>query len=194
MAQIRTFIAVRLSSEIRRSLAEAARRLATSGADVKWVPEDNFHITLKFLGNVESLQMDAVVSACGSAVVGVSKFGVTLAGVGAFPKPSRPSVVWVGMVQGGDELARIAERIDSMLEPLGFPREARPFSPHITLGRVRSPKSLDRLKEAIESLRDAPVGEFRVESIAVIKSELRPQGSFYSALAEFVLTEGALDR
>jgi len=183
MDKARTFIAVPISAEVRRRLAEVEEELRASGADVKWVPEENLHITLKFLGYVEPERLEAVIRAVESAIDGAAAFDVSLSGVGAFPKPSRPSVVWVGVTTGGEELKALAERIEVALERIGFGREQRPFSAHITAGRVRSPKNLGRLHETIERLREEPAGSFRAESIAVMKSDLRPTGPIYTEIA-----------
>jgi 2'-5' RNA ligase len=185
--KIRTFIAVRIPADVRRRLAEVEAELKASGADVKWVPEENFHVTLKFLGYMEPDRLDVVKKAVESAIEGIGAFGVTLSGVGAFPKPSRPSVVWVGIGAGANELKALAEKAESALERAGFAREERPFSPHITIGRVKTPGSLDRLRDAIEGLREEYVGAFEVESVAVMKSDLRPTGPIYTQQAEFLL-------
>ncbi|HUV04612.1 MAG TPA: RNA 2',3'-cyclic phosphodiesterase [Armatimonadota bacterium] len=184
MDKIRTFIAVPIPAEARRRLAEIEEELKTSGADVKWVREENFHVTLKFLAYVEPDCLDRVIRAVESAVKGTAAFDVSLSGVGAFPKASRPSVIWVGIATGAQELKALAERIESATERIGFGREQRPFSAHITAGRARSPKNLDRLREIIERLREEPVGSFRAENVAVMKSELRPTGPIYTGIAD----------
>jgi 2'-5' RNA ligase len=184
MDKIRTFIAVELPAVTRRRLAEVEKKLMASGADVKWVPEQNFHVTLKFLGYVEPHRVDPVMAATKAAIADVRPFDVTLFGAGAFPKPARPSVIWVGVTQGAEELKDLAERVESAMESVGFAREARAFSSHITVGRVRAPKNLDRLKELIEELREEPVDTFRVGGVAVMKSDLRPTGPIYTPLAE----------
>ena len=183
MDKVRTFIAALIPAEVRRRLAEVEEKLRASGADVKWVPEENFHITLKFLGYVEPERLEAVVRAAESAIKGLSPFDVSLSGVGAFPKPSRPSVVWIGITEGGEELKALAERIEAAMERIGFGCEQRPFSPHITAGRVKSPGKLDRLREIIERLREEHVGSFRAESVAVMRSDLRPTGPIYTEIA-----------
>lgn len=187
MEQLRLFIAVEIPAEIRKRLAEIEKQLMASVADVKWVPEGNLHITVKFLGSVDSDRVQAISSAVESAVNGSSAFNVALTGVGAFPNIRRPSVVWVGITSGGDELKAVAEKIDSAMEPLGFAREARPFSPHITVGRTRSPKNTDRLCELIERLREEDAGAFRVGAVSVVKSDLRPTGPIYTRIADLRL-------
>lgn len=182
MDKIRTFVAVRLPAEIRRRLMLVEKRLMQSGADVKWVPEENFHITLKFLGDVEQNRLSAVKDAVGRAVEGASAFDLSLAGVGAFGRPLR--VVWVGIASGKDELKSLAKRVEDELAGIGFPAEDRPFSAHITLGRVRSPRGIEKLSACIESLNDEPVGDVHVDGASVMKSELRREGPAYTPIAD----------
>ncbi len=182
MEKIRTFIAVRLPAEVRRRLMQIEKRLMQSGADVKWAPEENFHITLKFLGDVEQARIPAVEEAVRRAVSGLDAFDLTLAGVGAFGRPLR--VVWVGITSGSGELKSLAGRVEDALAEVGFPKEDRPFSAHVTLGRVRSPRGVERLRECIESLKNEPAGDVHVAGVTVMKSELRREGSTYTPIAD----------
>ena len=184
MDKLRLFVAIEIPAEVRRQLAEIEKQLLASGADVKWVPETNFHITLKFLGNVDADRVDPVSKAVESAVKDAAPFETSFAGVGAFPNLRRPNVVWVGMTSGGAEMQSLAERVDKALEKLGFAREERPFSAHVTVGRSRTGRNAEKLTELIETLRDAEAGSFRVESVAVMKSELRPAGPVYTQIAD----------
>lgn len=187
MEKVRTFIAIRLLEKTRHRLGKVGKKLLASGVDVKWVPEGNFHITLKFLGDVESDRIKEIAASVESAIEGIARFDVSMRGVGAFPRISRPSVIWVGIDSGGEELKLLAERVESALEQLGFTREDRPFSPHITIGRVKSPKGLEKLRAAIEDMCGENVDSFTVHSVAVMKSDLRPSGPIYTAVAEFEL-------
>lgn len=187
MDKIRTFIAVRLPAATRRRLAELEERLVHAGTNVKWVSEENLHITLRFLGYVERERMKAIYEAVEDAVVCVRAFDITLSGVGAFPKPSRPNVVWAGVTSGRDELGALAERVEEALARIGFAPEPRKFSAHVTLGRVKSATGSDDLREAIEGLRHEPVDSVKVTDVAVMKSELYRAGPVYSALKEFGL-------
>jgi len=182
MDKVRTFIAILLPAAVRRRLAEIEGQLKTSGADVKWVAEENLHITLKFLGCVEPDRLGEVIKAIGSAVEGVNSFDAALSGIGAFPKVSRPSVVWAGVTIGCEELKALAERVEDAMERIGFAREARIFSLHVTLGRLRLPGKPDRLPEIIERLHAEEAGTFRVESVAVMRSDLRPTGPIYTEI------------
>jgi len=185
MERVRLFVAVRMPGEIRRRVAEIERQLMASGADVKWVSEENLHITMKFLGYVEEDRLDAVCRAVESAVAGMSVFDVALSGVEAFPNPRRPSVIWVGVASGGEELAALAERIESALERIGFARDDRPFSPHVTVGRVKSPAlGMEKLREAMDRFKESPAGSFGAEGVTVMRSDLRPTGPIYTHISE----------
>ena len=184
MDKLRLFIAIEIPAEVRRRLAEIEKELMASDADVKWVPEGNFHATLKFLGYVDEDRVEQVSRAVESAAKDSSAFEAALSGVGAFPNPRRPSVVWVGITSGVEEMKALAAKVEDALEPLGFAREERPFSAHITLGRTRSPRNADKLREIIERLREENAGRFEVEGVALMKSDLRPTGPVYSQIAD----------
>lgn len=192
MDKIRSFVAIPIPAEIRRRLVEVENDLMPARAGVKWVSEDNFHVTLKFLGYVEPERLEAVARGVEAAVRGIGPFEVELAGVGAFPKITRPSVVWVGVTRGAQEMISLADRVDGEMAKIGFERETRPFSPHITLGRVKSPKdrggppeNLDRLRELIERHQAREVGSFGVEQVNIMRSELRITGPIYTAISDF---------
>ena len=183
MEKFRAFIAVSIPTDVCRRLAEIEKQLSASGADVKWVAEGNFHVTMKFLGDVDSNRIEELTEAICSAVQDMPPFEVALSGVGAFPNTRQPNVVWVGTSTGGDELKAIVERLDSSLECLGFAKEAKPFSPHITVGRTKTPRNFGQLREAIERLNDIQAGSFLVEEVALMKSDLRPSGQVYTKIA-----------
>lgn len=181
--RIRTFIAVNLTDELRAQAAAIQQELRAAAPSVKWVDPASMHFTLKFLGAVEAGLMDQVIAANAAAVDGQAEFELTLHGAGAFPRPGSARVVWVGVTAGAEQMAELARRIEEAMTPLGFPPEKRPFSAHMTLGRVKVPPG-PGLREAIERLREAPVGTMLATSVAVMKSDLTPQGAIYTRLAE----------
>jgi len=188
---IRTFVAVELDTAARRAVEQVLERLRVTGADVRWVPPESLHLTLKFLGNMSVQRVSEVEVALTESLSGqVRGFEFSLAGVGTFPSPASPRVVWVGVAAGAEELAVLADRVERTLEPLGFPREKRPFRPHLTLGRCRSTRGLDGLKRAIaaESSFSGPL--VRVRRVVLFSSDLRPTGAVYRPLATFPLVEG----
>ena len=160
-----------------------------SGADVKWVTAENFHITIKFLGNVEEDRLEAISKAMRSVAEETAPFDTHLSGTGAFPRIARPNVIWIGISAGADRFNKLAGRLDEALQELGFPREERGFSPHMTLGRSRSPRGAEQLRRSIEQMREEDAGSFRVESIALMKSEFRQNGPIYTPITDMRLRE-----
>ncbi len=157
--------------------------------DVAWVAPDNVHLTLKFLGGVEAARLDAVAGALAGAVAGCRPFDLTVRGLGAFPTPARPRVLWAGADEGAALAATLARRVDDALVALGFPAESRAFSAHVTLGRVRAPRSNPRLVEALAG--GAAFGRQRVDRLALMRSELSPRGARYTELAAVPLVAGS---
>ena len=183
----RAFIAIELPPPLRRSLWEIERSLQSRPSrSIKWVPEGNLHLTLKFLGDVPLSQVPDIAGVVERAAASTHPLHLGIAGVGAFPSQLRPRVLWAGL--GGDiePLASLASKIDAALVGLGFPRETRPFTPHLTMARVspEAPAEETRsISDAVASLR-LPVGlEFVADSVSLMKSVLRPEGASYSRLA-----------
>lgn len=185
---IRTFIAVLISNDLKRKIAVVQEDFKKVAPEVKWVEEDNFHITVKFLGDVNSDRLKDVTLAVSQSVADLTPFEAEIGGFGAFPNARRPRVVWAGIETGQDELKALAERVENALETLGFPKEDRPFSAHVTIGRVRDERRVGGLTRALEDAETGRQGSIRVESVAIMKSELRRNGPIYSALAEVPLT------
>jgi 2'-5' RNA ligase len=154
------------------------------------VDTDNFHITLKFLGDVEDQRAEEIGASLGAAVADIDAFDIALRGLGAFPTPLRPRVIWAGVDAGERWLAAIANAVERSLAPLGFPAEARGFSAHVTLGRVREPRRDPALTEALARAVDVELGSARVDHVVLMRSQLSPRGARYSALAVVPLAVG----
>jgi 2'-5' RNA ligase len=187
--KIRTFIAIPLPAVQREAIGNLVDRLRRTRADVRWVRGENVHITLKFLGPVDESRIATVEKAVREAVSGVDSFPAVLSGTGMFPGPHRPRVLWVGISEGGETLSLLAARVDRSLEALGFEKERRPYSPHITIGRVRSGKGVPACVEAMEA-EEFDAGGFPVDEIRIMRSDLRPQGSVYTILRRIPLSQG----
>jgi len=182
--RVRTFVAVEMSEAVRAAAAKVIRQLAKCGATVKWVEPENMHLTLKFLGDVGTLEIPDVCRAVEDAVAEVPGFTFDVAGVGAFPKIERPRTIWLGVTQGADELAALQKQIEKGLKKLGYPPENRRFSPHLTVGRVKhAGPELVELSEVIKSLGDQSVGTTAVDEVTVFSSELTREGPVYQALS-----------
>lgn len=135
---VRAFIAIEISGGVRASARKAIKPLKAAFPDVKWVDDENFHVTLKFLGpNVPTTELHRLIEAVERACRNFEQFDLIFEGLGAFPNPSNPRTIWIGVTDGVDELRRLAKRVDEELEALGYPVESREFSPHLTVGRTR---------------------------------------------------------
>lgn len=191
--QIRTFIAIELNDTHRRALGEAQAQLKRdpAGRNVRWVPPENIHVTLKFLGGVDAGKIPAVERAVAEACVGIQPFTLTMEGVGAFPNLKRPRVVWIGIGGAIETVEQLANKIETACEALGFAREERPFSPHLTLGRVKRearPSDWQAIGAMIQNAQVGKLGEIQVASVSVMKSDLRPSGSVYTQLVQVSLS------
>jgi 2'-5' RNA ligase len=180
---VRAFVAIELSDEVRESLRAAQDRLRMSTARLNLVDPALAHITLKFLGEVEEERIGAVKDALRG--VRGRAYALTVGGVGG-NNPRRPRVVWCAVDDGG-ETVRLAERVEKALGPLGFPRETRAFTPHVTLARV---KDFDpSLLEAVRDRAATGMGTCTIDHIALKKSTLTPKGPVYETLLEVPLGE-----
>jgi 2'-5' RNA ligase len=191
LAQIRSFIAVSLSREVKGELAGLQAKLKNPPKPwVKWVDPESIHITLKFLGDTPFDKIEAVKAAMAGAVQGLSPFKLKAGGLGVFPNPARAQVIWVGLTGDTTKLAELQQRLEKKLETNGFPAENRKFSAHLTLGRLRRealPEQQQEIGRLAESTECCLNSEISVESICLMKSQLTPQGPIYTSLAEVPL-------
>jgi 2'-5' RNA ligase len=184
MTRLRTFIAVDIGKSIRNRVVALQEALARSGTDVKWVEQENLHVTMLFLGEVDERQVPSVCRVVAECTAQHPTFTMQVATAGCFPNPRRPRVLWVGIGQGTQELCTLHDAMEPPLLELGcYRREDRPYSPHITLGRVKSDRPTDRLAAALAKQAGWQGGEVEVQEILVMSSELRPQGPVYTVLS-----------
>lgn len=180
---MRLFVAIPLDDELRDAVATVQRSIVRTwpGADraVKWVEPENFHFTLKFLGEVAEEDLPAVERAVRAAAVG-GPFEIAVERVGVFPNLQNPRVLWIGVQEGADRLRVLAQRVEDALVPVGFAREGRPFAPHLTIGRVREGRDVRGLGPALAAVRDAKIGRQRVGLVVVMESRLGPRGPSYT--------------
>lgn len=189
---VRSFLAIPIDPGPVRLLTPALERLRSTGADVKWVDLRTLHVTLKFLGDVDAARRERVMEHLRALAGGTPCMTGRIHTVGAFPGLRSPRVVWAGMSFVPDAMHTLVSRLETELEALGFARERRPFSGHVTLGRTRSPRGQKALTAALEALAASDFGSQPVDRIVYFRSELFPAGPVYTPLAEFALASKEL--
>jgi 2'-5' RNA ligase len=157
-------------------------RLRPVAAGIAWVAADNLHVTLKFLGEVEDGRVDPVLEALRAAVAASEPFDLDVRGLGAFPSPGRPRVLWAGIDRGAQALAAVAGRVEAALTRLGFAPEGRPFAAHVTLGRVREPRRDPALAAALVAGARRDFGTVRADCITLVRSQLSPRGARHTVV------------
>ena len=178
---MRTFLAVEMPEALRKQIADFIQAHAKPELPIKWVRFENLHITLKFLGEIDEATKQKILPVIEDVAKRHSPFTVQLEGLGCFPGPRKPRVLWVGVKQGRENLQEIATRLEEALTRFGFKEEKR-FHAHLTIGRIkRSCKVDDILAEAITS------EPFTADSITFFKSILKPEGPTYEGLRRFAL-------
>lgn len=186
MEQIRSFIAIELPHEVKSALAELQAGLqADKQPSVKWVDPYSIHLTLKFLGDIAAAKISDITSTIEEASREIAPFSLEVKGLGVFPNFKRVRVVWVGV--GGDtsRLKLLQQRIESNLVPFGFARESRPFTPHLTLARVReriAPTEQQSFGQLIAGASFETAHQFTVDSINLMHSQLTREGAIYRQL------------
>lgn len=186
MEQIRSFIAIELPRNLKTAISRLQEQLKTgSTAPVRWVNPDNTHLTLKFLGDIDTAVVDDITKALGEAARGVPSILLGAEGLGAFPNNNRVQVVWVGLTGELDKLQKLQQRIDKELTPLGFPPEKRAFSPHLTIARIRDRATANDRQDMgrlVENTEFESGASFLVETVDLMKSQLTREGPIYSKL------------
>jgi len=185
---IRAFIAVEFAARTREALGGVTRRLAQAGPErtVSWVKPDLMHLTLKFLGETPTEALPKIVAALDGLAKEQIAFEVQTSGLGCFPNLKKPRVIWMGFESDGmSRLSELNRAVEGAIAPLGFPTETRPFSPHLTLGRVRKDAGAEqaaRVGAAVRALADVPILNDSIGAVVLIKSELRSGGPLYTIL------------
>jgi len=190
--QVRSFIAIELPQEIKSELAHLQERLkrACGYCPAKWVTIESIHLTLNFLGDIPFSRLDDIKNAVAQAAAASDIFELGLDGLGAFPNLERPHIVWLGLNGNVEKLSKIQKRLEQLLAGLGFSPEIRPFSPHLTLARVRDDASAadkKRLGQVISSTTCKTDCLIPVRQVSLIKSQLTPAGSIYTVLSSATL-------
>ncbi|HLS89020.1 MAG TPA: RNA 2',3'-cyclic phosphodiesterase [Sphingobacteriaceae bacterium] len=186
MTAVRTFAALPISPEAAQALAGVRARWGRDLPMVRWVAPANYHITLQFFGDVEQPVLAELRSALGESLAGAAAFTVELAGLGAFPSPAAPRVLWAGCRQGSRELADLARRVAEAGASVGLSLQDRRFHPHVTLARLRrpQPEAWTRLAAAAEQVW----GRWPAAQVNLYSSRLTPQGPIYKIIDRWPLS------
>lgn len=175
---MRAFIGIPIADELKPRILEIRSGLERAAADVKWEKPEHYHLTLKFLGEIkEADRLRGLLRA-----IAMPPFELEFSGVGKFPR-----VVWIGVKGEVERLGDLAAACEKAALEIGVEKEARPYAAHLTLGRVKSSKNLDRLWKAVKAKAEEPVGKRRVEEFALYESTLTPKGSIYEIVDRFPL-------
>jgi len=184
MGRLRTFIALDLGKALRERLVSLQNNLAKSIAGVKWVEPENLHVTLLFLGEVDERELPALCKAVEQAADSLPAFAITVGGAGCFPNPRRPHVLWAGLAAGAQEVCALHDALEPPLLELGcYRREDRKYTPHVTLGRLRSESAPSGFAAALAKFETWEAGDTTVREVHVMSSQLTSQGPSYTVLS-----------
>ena len=198
MDAIRAFIAIELQPMLRAALDEVTQNIqeacVVSGGEaarkaVRWVSASNIHLTLKFLGEISTANVESLARMLKAEAARHAPFHVEVTGLGAFPNVRRPRVIWVGS-EAPPNLALLQRAIEAETRALGYPAEDRPFSPHLTLGRISqnaTPRDASAVAQALGKIEIRHLGCIPVEKVHLFQSDLRPNGAVYTSLYAFPL-------
>ena len=186
MSLLRAFIAVEIPSGIHQAIEVQTTpiRTALNTLLVRWVPSENIHLTLKFLGDVSPANVELLEQMLSVEVCQHRAFEIGFGGLGAFPSPKRPRVIWIG-IQAPAGLEALQHGIEAATATLGYPDEERPFSPHLTIGRVKqnvSSGDMQKIRTALEKTEVGMLGRTKVSAVHLFKSDLKPTGAVYTRL------------
>jgi len=178
---IRAFIAIEISPEIKRAASGIQTDLKSKyKISASWARPEGMHLTLKFLGDTPSNQIEPLTQALSKNIKGVNPFEMTLSKPGAFGGRN-PKVLWLGM-EAPMDLFVLQKKIDTVVSQFGFSKENRPFHPHLTLARIKDPSGTAEMLNYMKTLKPEAL-KFSVDHIVFFRSDLKPQGAEYTELA-----------
>lgn len=184
--KIRSFLALDPPEEVLREITAVQNRLRKLiEGDIRWVRPEGIHLTFKFFGDVSADDVANIATIVEKVVEGERPFSLAIGGAGVFPDPHRPRVLWLGMNGDVERLLVFQKGLDQALLQIGFPREERPFRPHLTLGRIKTSKGLIGLARALETGEEYTAGRFIASGLSLMQSELTPRGAIYTRFKWF---------
>jgi 2'-5' RNA ligase len=182
---IRSFLAIELDEELVPKILDVQKEFKKTNANIKYVPSQNMHFTLKFFGNIDLDMVEDISSAVEKVIKNYSSFDLNIKNCGCFPNKKVIKVLWLGLEEGSP-IKDLQKDLDNEFRKLGFKKEKN-FISHLTIGRVKSPKNKKEIREAIEKLENIEIGQMSVSKICLKKSTLTPQGPIYEDIKVFEL-------
>ncbi|QEG02494.1 2'-5'-RNA ligase [Stieleria maiorica] len=184
MQTIRSFISIPVPPAVTAAAGKIMKRLKPLDSGFKWVPIDNFHLTLKFLGEVDNVEIPDVCKAIRRVTDPIEPFELRFAGTGGFPNAEKPRILYVGVDDPTGNLVRLVAGLEKQLAELGFKPEPRDYTPHLTLGRTRSNsrRAGEELVAAMSDLADTQLGEMVVDEVHLMASFLDKAGPTYQVM------------
>ena len=182
---IRTFLAIDLPEEIKVQIENVQTRLKATVKGIKWTRPEGIHLTLKFFGNISENEIADIFRVVDKNTVDIRPLSLKVLTLGTFPNLKRPRVLWLGIGGSVEKLFDLQKEIEKDLESIGFQRENRAFSAHLTLGRIKSPKNVSGLSEIMTNEKHYDAGSFCAGGLTLLQSDLTPQGAIYTKLAYF---------
>lgn len=186
----RLFVAVEIESALHDELAKVQNELKRLNLDIRWVATKNIHLTLRFLGEIEETRIDTIKKALNETASKYPVAEINLEELGAFPTANNPRVIWIGCKEKGNILTRFYTDLEQKLQAAGLAKDDHPFSPHLTLGRVKSRLRMDLLKTYLEQKKDIRLGTQKVPFLTLFQSTLMQTGPIYTSIAKFNLKGG----
>lgn len=189
LEQIRSFIAFDIiNPSVLNRISSIQTQLKELNADLKIVNPQNIHVTIRFLGNINSTMVEEIYETLRSTEF--EPFTIQLNGLGIFPNLNYPRVIWVGIKQGADQLKKIFSQLEPKIQALGFPKDPYGFSPHLTIARVKTGKNKQTLAEFVTKKTDFDLGTIKADCLRLKRSQLSPKGPTYSTLREHCPQKG----
>ncbi len=192
MSLLRAFIAIAIPPEIKQAISHHTASLRKgTGRVMRWVDVNNIHLTLKFLGEVSASNLEHLTQSLRAECAQTAPLTVSVENLGCFPNPRQPRVLWVGLL-APPELTHLQRKVEAIAARLGYPPDEKPFSPHLTIARVReqaTSEEIQTLRSLLEQKTISHLGTFTIDEIHLYKSDLKPQGPVYTRLASLRLEE-----
>lgn len=182
---VRSFLAIELDEDLVPKILDVQKEFKKTNSNIKYVPSQNMHFTLKFFGNIDLDMVEDISVAVLKVIKDYSSFDLNIKKCGCFPNKNVIKVLWLGLDEGSP-IKDLQRDLDKEFKKLGFKKE-RNFISHLTIGRVKSPKGKKEIRNAIEKLENIEIGQMTVSKICLKKSTLTSQGPIYEDIKVFEL-------